>query len=78
MAQSYMLVIYQNGHVYSQERRKFADHLHRNEAGRLGIFQYPDGSVGEADALRLVNLWNQNAIGQAAAQGLPVRFAYYL
>ena len=78
MAQSYMLTIYQNGYVYSQERRKFADVLPKSELARVGVVSFPDGSISDRDALLLVNSWNQRAIEQAAAQNLPVRYAYYL
>ncbi len=75
MALSYTLVLLNAGHVYAQERRMFAD---LPASALPGIARFPDGSISDRDALVMVNLWTQKAISQAAAAGLPVRYAYYL
>lgn len=77
MAQSYMLNILHDGNVQAQERRAFAD-LPRSEYARLGMLQYPDGSIRDADALTLVNSWNVKACNEAQRAGIPLRFVYFL
>ena len=75
MANSYMLVILNEGRVASAERRKFADLPQR----ALGGHQlYADGSLDDHAALLLTNLWTSKSVRQAEASDLPVHFVYYL
>lgn len=72
MATSYSLAILQHGSPYVVERRKFVD------ARPPGVTFGAGGSVDDHQALLLVNMWNQKAVAQAQAAGLPVRYIYFL